>query len=98
DLCGNFGECTHTITVDDTIPPVLTCAPNVTIECGVSLDPATIGGVTATDNCATNVTISHTDVASQAQYDIKFLVADPDIGTGPYAPTYLELSPPSLPC
>src|SRR5206468_3952637 len=25
DVCGNFGECTQTITVADTIAPVLTC-------------------------------------------------------------------------
>src|SRR5439155_16230892 len=55
DACGNFGECTQTITVDDTIPPVLTCPANVVVECGVSLDTASMGSVTATDNCSTNV-------------------------------------------
>ena len=32
------------------------------------------------------------------QYDLKFYVADPDSGTGPYAPTYLKFAPGSLPC
>src|ERR1043166_5926547 len=44
DDCGNFADTTQTITVDDTIPPVLTCASNVTVECGASLDPATTEG------------------------------------------------------
>src|SRR5438093_1322512 len=50
DACGNFGECTQTITVDDTIPPVLTCPAALTVECGQSLDPSNIGGARATDN------------------------------------------------
>src|SRR5439155_25856848 len=51
DNCGLFTECTQTITVDDTIAPVLTCAPSVTVECGTSLATTNLGGVTATDNC-----------------------------------------------
>jgi len=98
DACGNFAECTQTITVADTIAPVLTCVPNMRVECGVSLDPATIGGATATDNCATNVLVTHSDAVVQAEYDLKFYVADPDSGTGPYSPSYLKFGPASLPC
>src|SRR5206468_12984922 len=72
DECGNFGEATQRITVDDTIPPVLACASNVTVECGATLDPADLGGVTATDNCSTNVILAHTDLVVQGQYDPKF--------------------------
>src|SRR6266568_481160 len=98
DDCGNFGQATQTITVDDTIPPVLTCPANVVVECGVSLDPASMGSVTATDNCSTNVSLTYTDAVVQGQYSLKFLVADPDSGTGPYLPTYLKFAPGSLPC
>src|SRR5213078_808638 len=47
DDCGNFAEATQKITVDDTIPPVLTCPTNVTVECGVPLDPTNTGPATA---------------------------------------------------
>jgi hypothetical protein len=48
DCCGNSTNCTQAFIVVDTIPPVITCAPNVTIACGSAfpLVPAT-----ATDNC-----------------------------------------------
>jgi hypothetical protein len=97
DVCGNVAECTQTIIVQDTIPPVITCAPNVTVECGASLDPASTGSVTATDNCS-NALITHSDATVPAQYDLKLYVADPDSGTGPYSPTYLKFAPSSLPC
>src|SRR5439155_7583818 len=83
DVCGNFGECAQTISFDDTIAPTLTCASNTTVECGASLDPASIGGVTATDNCATNVRLTYADAMVQGQYNLNFYVADPDSGTGP---------------
>ena len=98
DDCGNFAECTQTITVDDTIAPILTCPASVTAECGASLDPANLGTATATDNCATNVTITHSDAAVQSTYNLKWYAADPDLGTGPYSPTYLKLAPGSLTC
>ncbi|HXJ57185.1 MAG TPA: HYR domain-containing protein, partial [Verrucomicrobiae bacterium] len=99
DVCGNVAEGTQTITVDDTIPPVLACVNNVTLECGeASLDPEVTGSPTATDNCTTNVLITYSDAEVPANYDLKFYVADPDSGTGPYSPTYLEFGPDSLPC
>jgi hypothetical protein len=98
DTCGNYSDGTQRITVNDTIPPVLTVPTNIIVECGSSLDPTNIGGATATDNCSTNVAITYSDTAVPCQYDIKFYVADPETNTGPYAPTYLELAPGSLPC
>jgi hypothetical protein len=98
DACGNFADCTQTITVDDTIAPALTCPASLTVECGNSLDPASIGRATATDNCSTNVVITYSDTSVQSQYDLKFYVADPDSGTGPYGPTYMKFAPGSLPC
>ncbi len=98
DACGNYSECTQAITVDDTIAPVLTCPTNLIVECGAWLDPANIGSATARDNCSTNVTLAYSDTIVQGQYNLSFYVADPDTGTGPYAPTYLKFAPGSLPC
>jgi len=98
DDCGNFAEVTQRITVDDTIAPSLTCPPSVTVECGASLAPANLGNATATDNCTANVNITNSDAVVQGEYDLKFYVADPDSGTGPYSPTYLQFAPASLPC
>jgi hypothetical protein len=98
DACGNFADITNKITVDDTIPPVLTCPTNVTIEYGISLDPTNTGRATATDNCSTNPAIAYSDTQVDSSYDLNFYAADPDTGTGPYSPTYVKLGPASLPC
>lgn len=34
DTCGNTATCRQTVTVTDTTPPVFTCAPDRTVECG----------------------------------------------------------------
>ncbi|MCI0748127.1 MAG: hypothetical protein L0Y58_22200 [Verrucomicrobia subdivision 3 bacterium] len=98
DACGNFAECTQTITVDDTIAPLLTCPTNMTVECGFSLDVSNTGVARAIDNCSTNISLTYTDRVVSSEYDLKFYVADPDVGTGPYSPTYLKFGPASLPC
>jgi hypothetical protein len=98
DECGNFADGTHRITIDDTIAPTIICPSNVTIEAGTPLDPAYIGTATATDNCSTNVIITHTDAPVSSEYSINFYAADPDTNTGPYGPTYLRFGPASLPC
>jgi hypothetical protein len=98
DDCGNFGEVTQIITVDDTIAPTVTCPAAVTVECGNSIDPATLGSATATDNCDPTVTVTHSDVYVPSTYLVKLYAADPEYGTGPYTPTYLKFGPGSLPC
>jgi hypothetical protein len=50
DECGNTAECQQIITVNDTVPPVITCPPDTSICEGQVLPPDT-GSVTATDNC-----------------------------------------------
>jgi HYR domain len=97
DACGNYTDAAHTITVSDTIAPVLTVPTNVTLECGIALDPVNAGQATAIDNCDTNVSITYTDAAATSAYDIKFYAADSDTNTGPYAPTYLKFSPATMP-
>jgi hypothetical protein len=54
DACGNSSSQVQTITVNDTIAPVVTAPANVTIACTDSLNPkanAALGLASALDNC-----------------------------------------------
>jgi hypothetical protein len=57
DSCGNTDSCVQTITIDDTIDPVITCPPDIAFECEMG-DP---GVATATDNCDPDPEIGYTD-------------------------------------
>src|SRR5205807_720959 len=50
DACGNTADCSQTVTVEDHTPPIITCAPNKSVECtsNWSFDPPT-----TTDTCGT---------------------------------------------
>src|SRR6266540_4213624 len=100
DACGNTAECSQKVTLEDHTPPTITCVANKSVECGSDW---TFDAPTASDTCgdvtiAILGTVTNTDALVQGQYDLKFYVADPDSGTGPYAPTYLQFAPGSLPC
>ncbi|MBD3297543.1 MAG: T9SS type A sorting domain-containing protein, partial [candidate division Zixibacteria bacterium] len=58
DACGNFVECTQTITVNDQTDPTITCPADVTVDCVADVPAADINLVTATDNCG-SVTVTH---------------------------------------
>ena len=58
DVCGNFADCTQTITVNDVTPPVITCPAAVTVSCASAVPAPNTALVTATDNCAGAVTIT----------------------------------------
>jgi hypothetical protein len=62
---GNFAECQQTITVEDTIPPVITCPGDLTFECDAV---GGFGTATATDNCdpSPSVTIINRDSTAGA--------------------------------
>jgi hypothetical protein len=63
DPCGNTGYTTRTINVVDTTNPVLIGVPeNITIDCNDAVPAA--GGVTATDNCDIDVTVTVEEVTS----------------------------------
>jgi hypothetical protein len=68
DGAGNMATCTQTITVNDTIPPVITCPPDKQLQCGDSIAPSNTGNPTATDNCTAEATIFFifTDAATPA--------------------------------
>ena len=49
--CGNEVTCVQRITIVDQFAPVITCPPDITIECDESTDPKNTGFATATDGC-----------------------------------------------
>ena len=56
DCCSNSATCSQTVTVTDTTPPVITCAPGKGVICGT---PWTFDPPTAYDACCgSNVTIT----------------------------------------
>jgi len=53
DDCGNFVECTQTITVNDTEPPVVTCSGDLDVTIGPGETEAIVNfSSTVSDNCA----------------------------------------------
>src|SRR4029077_19893751 len=58
DLCGNRATCTQTITVNDTNPPSITCAANLTASCASQVPAPNTNTVTATDGCGGAVTVT----------------------------------------
>jgi hypothetical protein len=68
DVCGNFAECTQTITVNDVTPPTLTCPAPVTVSCASAVPAPNIASVTGvSDNCAGVVTVTHVSDVISAQ-------------------------------
>jgi hypothetical protein len=68
DVCGNTSTCSQTITVQDLVPPVITCPANITRQCDQPTDPGSTGNATASgDNCAANnqLTVTFSDVSTQ---------------------------------
>ena len=61
DDCGNSSSCVQTIVVDDSVAPVISCPPNITIQCTASTLPANTGTASATDNCDATPTITSSD-------------------------------------
>jgi hypothetical protein len=67
DLCGNTADCTQIITVDDDVPPMITCPMDVTVECLPDVPAPDPSQVTATDNCPGDVTVEFVGDASDGQ-------------------------------
>ncbi|MEM9820268.1 MAG: hypothetical protein AAF985_04325, partial [Bacteroidota bacterium] len=62
DACGNANAITQTITVIDTIGPVIVCPMDISIECDADDSPANTGTATASDACDANPVITFADV------------------------------------
>ncbi|HEY3387386.1 MAG TPA: HYR domain-containing protein, partial [Saprospiraceae bacterium] len=62
DDCGNSSTCLQQIFIEDNVPPVITCPPDVTINCEDSTAPSNTGLATASDNCDPNPILTFSDV------------------------------------
>jgi hypothetical protein len=62
DNCLNTATCTQVIVVEDNIPPVVTCPPNITVDCSSSTDLGVTGSATASDVCSTIASLVYSDV------------------------------------
>src|SRR4029078_7886833 len=51
DQCGNTASCIHTITVNDTNPPSITCPGNRSVSCAGQVPAPDTNSVTSSDNC-----------------------------------------------
>ncbi len=60
DSSGNSNSCSFTVTVLETVPPVITCPADVLVQCGQTA-PGLTGFATAVDNCDTNPVVSYLD-------------------------------------
>ena len=60
DECQNANSCVQTITIYDSVSPVIDCPDDATVECGSDSSPASTGTASATDAC-NDVTVSHSD-------------------------------------
>ncbi|MCB0706937.1 MAG: choice-of-anchor L domain-containing protein [Saprospiraceae bacterium] len=60
DWCGNISTCISQVQVTDTIPPVITCPPNLTVNTnpGECFYTGVLPSPTATDNCNPNPVLS----------------------------------------
>lgn len=58
----------------DTLPPVIICPPNVTIQCGASTVPGSTGSATAIDNCDTSPGISFSNQISNGSCPQSYVI------------------------
>lgn len=61
DDCGNSASCEQIIVVDDNTAPTISCPSGASVNCIDDIPTCESSGVTATDNCGGEVTITCTD-------------------------------------
>lgn len=59
---GMVASATLTYNFAETVPPTITCPPNLLLHCASDLSPATTGTATATDNCDPSPSITYSDM------------------------------------
>ncbi len=68
DACGNTAVCSQVITVQDLVPPTITCPPDIEVDCSDPTDPGFTGYATASgDNCASDDELAVTFMDSSSQ-------------------------------
>ncbi len=73
DECGLFIEENVSFTIEDTTPPVLTCAADQVVECTDPTDPANTGMSSATDNCGTT-TVTSVDASTPGACTAEYVI------------------------
>lgn len=64
DASGNYNDCMVSVSVQEKIPPTITCPKNITVNCGTDIhDLSKVGTATASNTC-TNVQITYQDDTS----------------------------------
>jgi len=108
DACGNQSTCTQEITVQDTIPPVITtCASDrmlgAGVDCQASL-PDLTGEVVATDDCDASLSVSQDPVAGTmlglGVHTVTFMMTD-DAGNSDSCEASITVednTPPTITC
>src|SRR5207247_5604740 len=81
--CGNSASAVQTITLQDTTPPIITCPPNLTLECPANTATNATGAATAQDACG-SVILAYTDAVTNrcggAKYIARSWTATDDCG------------------
>lgn len=62
DWCGNTSACQSFVTVQDNQVPLLTCPPDVVLDCADLTDPIDSGQPEIMDNCPNNLIITFEDI------------------------------------
>jgi len=75
DACGNSATCTQIITVNDNVPPVITCPAPINVACAGDVPAANPQGIVATDNCTGTVLVTFVnDVISNQSCANKYTI------------------------
>lgn len=58
DACGHSARCQQIITIDDNVPPIISCPPDLTVSCATQVPAVDLASVSSLDNCNTTPTIT----------------------------------------
>src|SRR5206468_2100151 len=104
DSSGNSSQCTFTVTVLDTQPPLITCPANITVNAapGVCASNVTFN-VTATDNCAVTSVTSAPPSGSAFQVGTTTVISTAQDSNGNasqclFTVTVNDIQPPVITC
>ena len=103
DCCSNSATCSQTVTITDTMPPVLICATNKTVECGAAWG---FDEPTALDACCgTNLTLTMLSTVTNGDFCQAIVTRTWEAtdccshsATGSQTVTITDTTPPVLTC